>query len=124
MRALVKSKSEQGIWLEDIDKPSCGSNDVLIKIKQTAICGTDVHIYNWDQWLRKPFLSPCVSVMNLLAPLLKLAARYGGSKLVNAFQAKDTSPVAIVVIAALVNATFVATPMVSVLIAPAPLPSI
>ena len=50
MKALVKAKKEPGIWLEDIPKPVCGSNDVLIKIKRTAICGTDVHIFNWDQW--------------------------------------------------------------------------
>ena len=50
MRALVKSKSEPGIWLEDIDKPVPGHNDVLIRVHRTAICGTDIHIYNWDEW--------------------------------------------------------------------------
>ena len=61
MRALVKSKSEPGIWLEDIAQPDCGSNDVLIKIKQTAICGTDVHIFKWDQWAQDTIPVPmCV----------------------------------------------------------------
>ena len=50
MRALVKAKPERGIWLEDIDKPTIGHNDVLIKIRKTAICGTDIHIYQWDEW--------------------------------------------------------------------------
>ena len=50
MKALVKAKPEQGLWLEDVDVPKIDQNDVLIKIKKTAICGTDVHIYNWDKW--------------------------------------------------------------------------
>jgi threonine 3-dehydrogenase len=50
MKSLVKAKPEPGIWLQDIDKPSYGVNDVLIKIGKTAICGTDIHIYNWDDW--------------------------------------------------------------------------
>ncbi|RVA91098.1 L-threonine 3-dehydrogenase, partial [Mesorhizobium sp. M7A.F.Ca.US.006.04.2.1] len=50
MRALVKTRAEPGIWMEEVPVPEIGPNDVLIKIKKTAICGTDVHIYNWDQW--------------------------------------------------------------------------
>ncbi len=50
MKALVKAKAEPGIWLEDIAKPKIGHNDVLIRIRKTAICGTDLHIYNWDEW--------------------------------------------------------------------------
>ena len=50
MRALVKSKPEPGIWLEDISVPEIGHNDVLIKIAKTAVCGTDLHIVNWDPW--------------------------------------------------------------------------
>lgn len=53
MKALVKNKKEKGLWLADIPKPSIDENDVLIKIKKTAICGTDVHIYNWDEWSQK-----------------------------------------------------------------------
>lgn len=53
MKALVKKFSEKGLWLEDVAKPVPGANEVLIKIKQTAICGTDVHIYNWDEWSQK-----------------------------------------------------------------------
>ena len=50
MKALVKAKAERGIWMKDIDKPEIGHNDVLIKVNQTAICGTDIHIFKWDDW--------------------------------------------------------------------------
>jgi len=50
MKSLVKAKKEPGIWLHDVPVPEYGVNDVLIKIKKTAICGTDIHIYNWDEW--------------------------------------------------------------------------
>jgi threonine 3-dehydrogenase len=50
MKALVKAKAERGIWMQDIPEPEVGHNDVLIKIKRTAICGTDIHIYKWDDW--------------------------------------------------------------------------
>ena len=58
MKALVKAKSERGIWMEDIDPPKVGHNDVLIKIKQTAICGTDIHIYQWNDWAQKTIPVP------------------------------------------------------------------
>ncbi|WP_054721166.1 L-threonine 3-dehydrogenase [Marinifilum fragile] len=50
MKALVKSKPEKGLWMEEVDIPEVGVNDVLVKIKKTAICGTDLHIYKWDEW--------------------------------------------------------------------------
>lgn len=50
MKALVKAKREPGIWMEEVQAPEYGVNDVLIKIKKTAICGTDIHIYSWDDW--------------------------------------------------------------------------
>ncbi|KTD16646.1 L-threonine 3-dehydrogenase [Legionella jordanis] len=50
MKSLVKAKPEPGIWMEDVPMPEYGVNDVLIKIHQTAICGTDIHIYSWDEW--------------------------------------------------------------------------
>ncbi|MFC3050685.1 L-threonine 3-dehydrogenase [Kordiimonas pumila] len=60
MKALVKAKAEQGIWLEDVPQPKVGPNDVLIKISKTAICGTDIHIYNWDGWAQKNVPVPMV----------------------------------------------------------------
>ena len=50
MKALSKLKAEPGIWLTDVPEPAVGHNDLLIRIRKTAICGTDVHIYNWDDW--------------------------------------------------------------------------
>ncbi len=50
MKALLKSKPERGIWLEDIEVPEPGHNDILIEVGRTAICGTDIHIYQWDDW--------------------------------------------------------------------------
>lgn len=53
MKALVKAKSEVGIWMDDVEVPEVGPNDVKIQIAKTAICGTDIHIYNWDDWAQK-----------------------------------------------------------------------
>jgi threonine 3-dehydrogenase len=52
MKALVKAKAERGIWMQDIAVPEVGHNDVLIKVKRTAICGTDIHIFKWDEWAK------------------------------------------------------------------------
>jgi len=60
MKALVKSKSEPGLWLEEVEMPKIGINDVLIRIHRTGICGTDLHIYNWDEWAQKTIPVPLV----------------------------------------------------------------
>lgn len=60
MKAIVKKKAEQGLWIDEVPIPPVGINDVLIKIKKTAICGTDVHIYNWDAWAQKTIPVPMV----------------------------------------------------------------
>jgi len=53
MKALVKAKAEKGLWLQDVSVPEIAPNEVLIKIERTAICGTDMHIYKWDEWAQK-----------------------------------------------------------------------
>jgi len=58
MKALVKAKPEKGLWLEDVPVPEIAYNEVLIRIIKTAICGTDVHIYNWDEWSQKTIPVP------------------------------------------------------------------
>ena len=58
MKALVKKKPSEGLWLEDVPEPKIGINDVLIKLTKTSICGTDVHIYNWDEWAQKTIPVP------------------------------------------------------------------
>ena len=60
MKALSKLKAEKGIWMTDADKPEMGHNDLLIKIRKTAICGTDTHIYNWDDWAQATITVPMV----------------------------------------------------------------
>jgi len=61
MKALIKSKPEEGIWItNDAPKPEMGVRDVMIRIHKTAICGTDVHIYNWDEWSQKTIPVPMV----------------------------------------------------------------
>ena len=58
MKALVKLRPEKGIWMDNVPVPEIGINDVLIKIKKTAICGTDLHIYKWDDWSQKTIKTP------------------------------------------------------------------
>lgn len=58
MKALVKLRPEKGLWMEEVPMPTIGVNDVLIKIKKTAICGTDLHIYRWDAWSQKTIKTP------------------------------------------------------------------
>ncbi len=60
MKALVKKFPKPGLWLEEVPVPEYSSNDVLIKIRKTAICGTDIHIYNWDEWASKTTPVPMV----------------------------------------------------------------
>jgi len=58
LKALVKSRAERGLWLEDIAEPSIGINDVMIRVRHTGICGTDVHIYQWDEWAQRTIPVP------------------------------------------------------------------
>ncbi len=58
MKALVKSKAETGLWMKNVPMPKIGINDVLVKVHRTAICGTDIHIYNWDNWAQKTIPTP------------------------------------------------------------------
>jgi len=60
MKALVKLRPEKGIWMVDVPIPHVGINDVLIKIKKTAICGTDLHIYKWDDWSQRTIRTPMI----------------------------------------------------------------
>ena len=60
MKALVKAQAKRGLWLEDVPEPDVGINDVLIKVQKTGICGTDLHIYTWDEWAQKTIPVPMV----------------------------------------------------------------
>ncbi|HSB17704.1 MAG TPA: L-threonine 3-dehydrogenase [Bryobacteraceae bacterium] len=74
MKALVKSKAEPGLWLEDVPMPEIGINDVLIKVKRASICGTDVHIYNWDDWAKKTIPVPMVVGHEFVGEIVKTGA--------------------------------------------------
>jgi threonine 3-dehydrogenase len=60
LKALVKKRAEPGLWMEEVSEPTLGPKDALIKVKKTAICGTDVHIYNWDAWSQRTIKTPMV----------------------------------------------------------------
>ncbi len=60
MKALVKREAGPGLWLEDVREPKLGINDVLIRVRKTGICGTDLHIYNWDSWAQRTIPVPMV----------------------------------------------------------------
>jgi len=60
MKALVKKSPEKGVWLEEVSIPKYGNNDLLVRIKKTAICGTDLHIYRWDEWSRQTIQIPSI----------------------------------------------------------------
>jgi threonine 3-dehydrogenase len=72
MKALAKLKPEEGIWLTDVPEPTMGHNDVLIKIKKTAICGTDIHIYNWDAWAQQTVPVPLVTGHEFVGEIVEI----------------------------------------------------
>jgi threonine 3-dehydrogenase len=74
MKALVKSKSERGLWLEDVPEPEVGINDVLIRVDRTGICGTDLHIYKWDAWAQKTIPAPMVVGHEFVGEVMSVGA--------------------------------------------------
>ncbi len=80
MKALVKLKPEPGIWMDDVAEPSVGHNDVLIRIRKTAICGTDVHIYNWDDWSRKTIPVPMTIGHEFAGEVVEVGGEVAGFK--------------------------------------------
>ena len=74
MKALVKRHAKEGLWLEDMPEPEIGNNDVLVKIKKTAICGTDIHIYNWDEWAQKTIPIPMITGHEYAGEIVELGS--------------------------------------------------
>lgn len=74
MKALVKKHAKEGLWLEEVPLPEVGNNDVLVKIQKTAICGTDVHIYNWDDWAQKTIPVPMTIGHEFAGEIVELGA--------------------------------------------------
>jgi threonine 3-dehydrogenase len=81
MKALVKLKPEVGIWMTDVKEPTLGPNDVLIKIKKTAICGTDIHIYNWDEWAKEVVPVPLVVGHEFVGEIVEIGSEVKGLKI-------------------------------------------
>lgn len=80
MKALGKIKAEPGIWMMDVPEPKVGHNDVLIKIKKTAICGTDMHIYKWDDWAQKTVPVPLVTGHEFVGEVVAMGGEVTGFK--------------------------------------------
>lgn len=80
MKTLTKAKAEQGIWMMDQPKPEVGHNDVLIKIRKTAICGTDMHIYHWDEWSQKTIPVPMVVGHEFVGEIAEVGIEVKGFK--------------------------------------------
>lgn len=78
MRALVKDKAAKGIWLKDVPVPEPGPNEVLIKVEKTAICGTDLHIYQWDDWSQRVIKPPLVIGHEFVGNIHELGAAVEG----------------------------------------------
>ncbi len=78
MKALVKPRPEPGLWMQEVPEPVCGPNDVKIKITKTAICGTDLHIYNWDEWSRRTIKTPMIIGHEFVGQVVEVGAEVSG----------------------------------------------
>ena len=78
MKALVKAYAKPGLWLRDVPKPDAGINDVLIKVQRTAICGTDMHIYKWDDWAQNTIPVPMVVGHEFVGEIVELGSNVSG----------------------------------------------
>lgn len=80
MKALVKRHRKEGLWMEEVPVPEFGKDDLLVKIKKTAICGTDLHIYNWDKWSQKTIPVPMVTGHEFVGVVEKVGSHVQGYK--------------------------------------------
>ncbi|HJN53042.1 MAG: L-threonine 3-dehydrogenase [Pseudomonadales bacterium] len=74
MKALLKKEAKAGLWLDEVPEPKTDINDVMIKVLRTAICGTDLHIYNWDQWARNSIPVPLVVGHEFVGEIVEVGA--------------------------------------------------
>ena len=81
MKALVKAKKEVGLWMQDVPVPEVGHNDVLVKVHRTAICGTDVHIWNWDEWSQRTIPVPMTIGHEFMGVIAELGSEVRGLEL-------------------------------------------
>lgn len=81
MKALAKLRAEKGIWMTDAPLPEMGHNDIMIKIRKSAICGTDVHIYNWDEWSQKTIPVPMVVGHEYVGEIVAIGQEVSGFRI-------------------------------------------
>ena len=78
MQALVKAEAAAGLWLEDVPAPEIGINDVLIRVHKTGICGTDLHIYDWDAWAQRTIPVPMVIGHEFVGEIVEIGSNVSG----------------------------------------------
>ena len=78
VKALVKKEPAPGLWLDEVPIPDIGINDVLIRIERTSICGTDVHIYNWDEWARRTIPVPVTTGHEFVGHIAAIGTNVSG----------------------------------------------
>lgn len=78
MKALVKAKKEPGLWMEDVEVPRPGVHDVLIRVEKASICGTDLHIYDWDDWARRTIPVPMTVGHEFAGTIVRIGADVEG----------------------------------------------
>ena len=100
MKALVKKYAEPGIWMEDVPSPEMGVNDVIIKVTKAAICGTDLHMYKWDEWSQAHCKPPYTMGHEFVGIVVDCGPVCGTSRLETVLRPKDISLAGIAVIAA------------------------
>ena len=88
MKALVKARAEEGLWMERVPVPEPGPQEVLIKVRKSAICGTDVHIWEWDEWSARTVPVPMVVGHEFCGEIVDYGNAVKKSKLVSVFQEK------------------------------------
>lgn len=80
MKALVKSRPEPGLWLEEVPQPEPGTNEVLIRVRKTGICGTDLHVYNWDDWAQRNVPTPRIIGHEFVGEIVEVGPGVDGHK--------------------------------------------
>ena len=78
MRALVKRQAAPGLWMEEVERPSIGPNDLLVRVRHTSICGTDLHIWNWDRWAQATVPVPLVIGHEFEGSIVEIGSEVSG----------------------------------------------
>ena len=91
MKALVKAKPEKGLWMEQKPIPEPGLNDVIIRVKKSAICGTDLHIYEWDAWSQRTIKTPMTIGHEYMGYIEKMGAGVSNLKIGETWSPDDNS---------------------------------